>query len=151
MQTKTRIVRGTRVSWLAVWVAGVLLAGCGSTAHHSTSRSGSGKVQLTYDGQIGQGTAPGHAKFVATGAIADSGTLVVNGRQSSGIVYTKLQFAGKQGTFRVSEKIIIGGVHRWTLTSGTGAYVGLRGTGVEAGAPDPNNHIHVLMNGTVTR
>ena len=50
----------------------------------------------------------------------------------------------------MSEKIIIGGVYTWTLTSGTGAYGGLRGTGVEGGAPDSSGHIHVFMNGTVT-
>jgi outer membrane receptor for Fe3+-dicitrate len=50
----------------------------------------------------------------------------------------------------VSENIIIGGVHTWTLTSGTGAYDRLRGTGIEGGAPDSSNQIHVLMNGTVT-
>jgi hypothetical protein len=126
-----------------------LLSGCGSNAHRSVS--GSGTLQITYDGQIGQGRAPGHAKFVATGAIADTGTLVINGRQSGGIVYTKLRFTGRKGTLRVNEKIIIGGAHTWTLTSGTGAYDGVHGTGTEGGAPDSSGHIHVLMNGTATR
>jgi hypothetical protein len=128
-----------------VGVAVALLSGCGPSAHHSASASG--KVQITYDGKIGKGSAPGHAKFVATGAIADSGTVLINGRAASGIVYTKLTFTGKKGTFRVSENIIIGGVHMWTLTSGTGAYDRLRGTGIEGGAPDSSSQIHVLMNG----
>jgi hypothetical protein len=132
-----------------------LLAGCGSSASHSatgsTSGSGSGNVQITYDGQIGQGRAPGHASFVATEAITDTGTLVINGRQRGAIVYTKLRFTGKKGTFRAREKIIIGGVHTWRISSGTGAYSGLHGTGTEGGRPDSGGHIHVLMTGTVKR
>lgn len=138
---------------MALFAVVALISGCGSSAHRSastgTSGSASGQVQIKYDGQIGQGSAPGHAKFVATGAIADTGTVVIQGRRSSGIVYTKLILKGKKGTFRVSEKIIIGGAHTWTLTSGTGAYGGLHGTGSEAGAPDASGQIHVLMTGGV--
>jgi hypothetical protein len=109
-----------------------------------------GKVQITYDGKIGKGTAPGHARFVAKGAITDAGTVVIHGRDTGLIVYTKLTFTGKQGTFRVEEKIIKGGKHTWTLTSGTGAYAGLRGAGYETGAPDSTGGIHVSMFGTVS-
>ena len=66
---------------LALSIALALLSGCGSSAHPSAS-SGS-KVHITYGGNIGV-HGPGHAKFVATGAIAESGTVLINGRQSGG-------------------------------------------------------------------
>jgi hypothetical protein len=108
-------------------------------------------VQITYDGKIGQGSAPGHAKFVANGAIADAGTLIINGRDTGPIVYTKLTFTGNRGTFHVSEKIVKGGLHTWTLTSGTGAYAGLHWQGTETGRPEASGRIHVDMTGVVTR
>ncbi len=108
------------------------------------------KVLITYEGQIGQGTAPGHARFVAKRGIIDSGRVVINGRDTGPIVYTTLKFTGKKGTFRISEKIIKGGAHTWKLTSGTRTYRGWRGKGVESGAPDSTGHIKVVMHGTVT-
>lgn len=117
----------------------------------SASAAGGSKVQITYDGKFGQGSA--HAKFAAKGAIADSGTLVANvGRDTGPVVYTKLTFTGKKGTFLVNEKIVKAGLHTWTLTSGTRAYAGLHGKGTETGAPDSSSgHIHVDMTGVVSR
>ena len=114
--------------------------------------SAGGKVEITYDGKIGRGTAPGHAKFVAKGAITDSGRVVINARDTGPIVYTKLRFTGKKGTFRINETIVKGGLHTWKLVSGTKAYAGLHGKGTETGRPDFSTlHIHIDMVGIVAK
>jgi hypothetical protein len=76
----------------------------------------------------------------------------MNGRDTGLIVYTKLISTGKKGTFYVSEKIIEGGTHTWTLTSGTRAYAGLHGKGFETGSPNFQTlRVRVAMSGTVSR
>jgi hypothetical protein len=143
-----------RIALRATILAGAMLATAGAllpAAAESAPKAG-GKVKITYDGKIGRGTAPGHATFVAKGAIADTGTLVILGRDTGPIVYTKLTFRGKKGTFRINEKIIKGGFHTWTMISGTNAYAGLHAHGTETGRPDFSTlRIHVVMVGVVTK
>ncbi len=143
-----RRIRATAAAFMGL----ALTVGAAAELGVAAPTSGGGKVEIIYEGKIGKGSATGHATFTAKGAIADSGTVLIHGRDTGRIVYTKLTFTGKKGTFYVSEKIIKGGVHTWTVTSGTSTYVGLHGKGVESGAPNFQTlHVRVDMIGTVSR
>jgi HYR domain len=104
-----------------------------------------GKERIAYELATGRG----HGAFVASGVIADSGTLSA-GRANGATVYQKVTFRGRKGVFRATEKIVKGATDSWTLTSGTRVYRGLHGRGTEIRHPDTAGHIHVVMTGRVT-
>ena len=80
------------------------------------------------------GSLAGKGTFKATGAIADAGPVLAYRSVSSDGTLIRLRFVakGKKGAITYLVKIdTTAGTARWTISSGTGAYKGLHGKGIE--------------------
>ncbi|MFL5955385.1 MAG: hypothetical protein ACJ76I_14880 [Gaiellaceae bacterium] len=78
------------------------------------------------------GGVAGIGRFVASGAISDHGKVVVYRTLKRPLITLRYVTAGSNGTITFVIKIdTTRGTSHWTITSGTKAYKGLRGEGIE--------------------
>ena len=80
------------------------------------------------------GSLAGKGTFKATGAITDAGQVLGYRRVTANGTLITLRFVakGKKGVITYLVKIdTTAGTSRWTISSGTGAYKGLHGKGIE--------------------
>lgn len=98
--------------------------------------------------KITNGAVAGRGRFVATGAISDQGTVVVHRTMKGSLITFRYVTSSSSGTITFAVKIDTNfGTSRWTITSGTKAYEGLRGEGAE----HETHHFTVItLTGTVT-
>jgi hypothetical protein len=98
-----------------------------------------GKVKVVIAGtndkfDVRDGSLAGRGSFKATGAISDAGPVLAYRTVSADETLITLRFVakGKKGALTYLVKINTpAGTSRWTIVSGTGAYRGLHGRGVE--------------------
>jgi hypothetical protein len=104
------------------------------------------KVPPATDGSL-QGT--GH--FTASGAISAKGKAVAYRTMKGSLITIRFVTADEKGTITFVVKIhanLVPVVARWTITSGTGAYEGLHGEGIES---DNVDFSVSTLTGTVSR
>ncbi len=93
------------------------------------------KVRITgaNNGQeVTNGGVAGIGRFSAAGAITDNGTAVAYRTLKAALITLRFVNAGAKGTITFVVKIDTNvGTSRWTITSGTKAYKGLHGKGIE--------------------
>jgi hypothetical protein len=111
------------------------------------------KVRITFknDGRdVGDGSIAGKGSFTATGAIEDRGAVLIYRTKKPGLIILRDVAAGAKGTIVFVVKIDLSqGTSRWTITSGTRAYKGLRGHGTES--ENPPTYTVSILSGTVSR
>jgi hypothetical protein len=123
-------------------IALALLAGCVASAtaiaSNSQSRASGGKVTVRITattrpgGEVTNGGVAGKGRFTAVGAIRDKGAEVTYRTKRGAIITLRYVTVGRKGTITFVVKIdTIAGTSRWTIASGTKAYRGLHGRGVE--------------------
>jgi hypothetical protein len=121
-------------------IALVVLAGCvaGATANVPQSQAAGGKVTVRITatsrptGEVTNGGVAGKGRFLATGAIKDKGTEVTYRTQKGALITLRFVAVGQKGTITFVVKIdTTVGRSRWTIASGTKAYRGLHGNGIE--------------------
>jgi hypothetical protein len=83
---------------------------------------------------VTNGGAAGIGHFVASGAISENGKVVVYRTMKGPLITLRYVTVGKRGTitFVVKTDTSFTTVGRWTITSGTKAYRGLQGEGIES-------------------
>jgi hypothetical protein len=82
--------------------------------------------------RVTNGGVAGTGRFTASGAIADKGTVVVYRTVKGPLITLRFVTVGKKGTITFVVKIDTNvGTSRWTIISGTKAYKGLHGEGIE--------------------
>jgi hypothetical protein len=106
-----------------------------------TARSGvsGGKVKVVIAGtndryDVHDGSLAGRVTFKATGAVTDAGSVRAYRTVSANGTVITLRFVakGKKGVITYLVKIdTTAGTSRWTISSGTKAYKGLHGKGIE--------------------
>ena len=102
------------------------------------------KYNVTGGGLVGRGT------FKATGAITDAGPVLAYRTVSAHGTLIRLRFVamGKKGAITYLVRIdTSAGTSRWTISSGTGAYKGLHGNGIER---ENANYTVSTLTGTVS-
>lgn len=130
-----------------------------SSSSSPTARSGvsGGKVKVIIAGTNDRtppptdGSLAGKGTFKATGAITDAGPVLGYRRVSASGTLITLRFVakGKKGVITYLIKIDTNAAaSRWTISSGTGAYKGLHGKGVERESAD---YTVSILTGTVSR
>jgi hypothetical protein len=143
----------------SVWVssfASNTLTRINSTAGHD---DGGGKVTVRIADMnnkqkgdaVTNGGVAGIGHFMASGAISESGKVVVYRTVKMPLITLRYVTAGKKGTITFVVKIdtkVVPSTSRWTITSGTKAYTGLHGAGIESENADFS--VSTLI-GTVTR
>jgi len=80
------------------------------------------------------GSLAGKGTFKATGAVTDAGPVLAYRivRADGTLITLRFVAKGRKGTITYVVKIDTNaGTSRWTISSGTGAYKGLRGKGIE--------------------
>jgi hypothetical protein len=131
--------------------------GLGMRARKTSAATAGGKVTVriagTNDGQKGDrvtnGGVAGTGHFTAAGAVMDRGTVVVYRAVKGALITLRFVAAGKKGTITFVVKIDTNlGTSRWTITSGTKAYKGLHGKGIERENAD---YTVSTLTGTVRR
>jgi hypothetical protein len=141
----------------SVWVssfASNTLTRIDSSAGRSDA-GGSVRVRIsgTNEGQHGDrvtnGGVAGIGHYVARGAVSDKGKVVVYRTVRGPLITLRNVAVGKKGTITFLVKIDTNaGTSRWTITSGTRAYGGLRGEGIESESSD---FTVSTLTGTVSR
>jgi hypothetical protein len=119
------------------------------------SRSGKITVRISHTNDKHQGDPvingglAGIGNFVASGLISDKGKLFVYRTVKPPLITLRFVASGSRGTITFVVKIDTNfGTSRWTIASGTGAYKGLHGEGVE----HENSDFTVqTLTGTVSR
>jgi len=82
---------------------------------------------------VTNGGVAGTGHFVASGAISEKGKVVVYRTVKGSLITLRNVATGRKGTITFLVKIDTdAGTSRWTITSSTKAYKGLRGKGVES-------------------
>ena len=82
--------------------------------------------------EVSDGGVAGTGRFTATGAITEKGTVVVYRTVKAALITLRFVTAGEKGTITFVVKIDTNvGTSRWTIISGTKAYKGLHGKGIE--------------------
>jgi hypothetical protein len=104
----------------------------------SQTSSYAGYVNVTISGTNDRypnptdGSLAGKGIFRALGAIADHGRALCYRTVKGDLITLRFVTLGRQGTITYVVKIdTLAGTSRWTITSGTKAYKGLRGKGTE--------------------
>jgi len=122
---------------LAVLVGAFAVAIPVSLAASSQSQTG-GKVTVRITGtndngdNVTDGGLAGTGRFSASGAIADKGKCVAYRTVKGDRITLRFVSLGRRGSLTFVVKInTILGISRWTIGSGTKAYKGLHGKGVE--------------------
>jgi hypothetical protein len=123
--------------------AGQLAAGGKVTVRISDMNAGGKGDSVTNGGVAGTG------HFTASGAITDKGAAVVYRTVKDPLITLRYVTAGKKGTITFVVKINMTlGSSRWTIASGTKAYKGLHGKGIERENAD---YTVSTLTGTVSR
>jgi hypothetical protein len=105
-------------------------------AHAGDSVGGKVTVRIagTNDGgdRVTDGGVAGTGRFTASGAIRDKGKVTAYRTVKGALITLRFVSAGTKGTITFVVKIDTNvGTSRWTITSGTRAYKGLHGRGIE--------------------
>jgi len=130
-----------------------------SSSPASTARSvvSGGKVKVVIAGTNDRippptdGSLAGKGTFKATGAITDAGSVLGYRTVSANGTLITLRFVakGKKGAITYVVKIdTTAGTSRWTISSGTGAYKGMHGKGIER---ENASYTVSTLTGTVSR
>jgi hypothetical protein len=110
--------------------------GLGKYARNTSTATG-GKVTVRIAGvndgrDVGDGSLAGTGHFTAAGAITDKGKALVYRTKKGALIILRYVTAGEKGTITFVVRIdTILATSRWTITSGTKAYKGLHGKGIE--------------------
>jgi hypothetical protein len=100
-------------------------------------------------GDVSDGGVAGTGQFTASGAIVDKGKCVAYRTQKADLITLRFVSVGKKGTLTFVVRInTIVGIARWSIASGTKAYKGLHGNGVERENAD---YTVSTLSGTVWR
>jgi len=163
---RARRRRRTRLAVVAcvMLVGATALAVFERTAESQTSSPGitarsiitGGKVKVVIAGtndkyDVHDGSLAGKGTFKATGTISDTGPVLAYRTVSRHGTLITLRFVakGKKGTITYLVKVDTNaGTSRWTISSGTGAYDGLHGNGVERENP---SYTVSILTGVVSR
>jgi hypothetical protein len=106
----------------------------------TAGRTDSAKITVRISGmnddqwgdRVTNGGAAGAGKFVASGAVSDSGKVVVYRTMKGSLITLRFVTSGSKGTITFVVKIDTSfGTSRWTITSGTKAYEDPHGEGTE--------------------
>jgi len=98
---------------------------------------------------ISDGGVAGTSAFKASGAITDTGSAVVYRTRKDALITLRYASIGKKGAITFVVKIDTNrGTSRWTIASGTKAYEGLHGTGIER---ENSSYTISTLTGTVGR
>jgi streptogramin lyase len=99
---------------------------------------------------VTDGGVAGVGHFVASGAVSEQGKVVVYRTVKMPLITLRYVIVGTKGTITFVVKIDtrLVGVSRWTITSGTKAYKGLHGEGIERENAD---YTISTLTGTVSR
>ncbi len=82
---------------------------------------------------VTNGDVAGTGRFTASGAVSENGKVVVYRTVKEPLITLRYVAAGKKGTITFLVKINTSiSTSRWTITSGTKAYKGLHGEGIES-------------------
>jgi hypothetical protein len=124
-----RITTVLAVALFTVAAAG----GEGATSELKKGRKVTVRVAFGNNGQdISDGSVAGKGRFTAKGAIVDRGKTVIYRTKTGSLITLRYVTQGKKGAITFVIKINIDlGTSRWTITSGTRAYKGLHGKGIE--------------------
>jgi hypothetical protein len=99
--------------------------------------------------RVTNGGIAGIGHFMASGAISEKGKVVVYRTVKGPLITLRFVTTGKKGTITFAVKIDTNfGTSRWTITSGTKAYEGLHGAGIESENAD---FTVSTLTGTVSR
>jgi hypothetical protein len=120
------------------------LVASATAASTSGSRPVRGSVKFYLDVRFVQ--SAGQGTFATSGAFTDSGTFTSYSGGTTPLGKTKIwrRFAGKHGSIVVQDVFETTETGSWTILSGTGDYVGLRGGGTTVGLPLDSNLDGVL-------
>ena len=156
--------KATFIPVMLVALAGLACVGASSASNtlarlNSTAgrddRGGTVTVRIwgMNEGQKGDhvtnGGVAGTGRFVASGAISEKGKVVVYRTVKGHLITLRNVTIGKKGTITFLVKIDTNvGTSRWTITSGTRAYKGLHGKGIESENAD---YTVSTLTGTVSR
>ena len=137
----------------AAGLAGASLGIAASVAHAGDSVRGKVTVRITgtNDGgvHVTDGGVAGTGHFTASGAIADKGTVTGYRLVKGAFITLRFVSVGKKGTITFVVKIDTTlGKARLTIASGTKAYMGLHGKGIERENAD---YTVSILTGTVWR
>ena len=128
-----------------------------SPATTSRQIASGGKVKVVIAGTNDRippptdGSLAGKGTFKATGAITDAGSVLGYRTVSANGTLITLRFVakGKKGAITYVVKIdTTAGTSRWTISSGTGAYKGMHGKGIER---ENASYTVSTLTGTVSR
>jgi hypothetical protein len=124
-----RITAGLAVALFTVVAAG------GQAAPSQLQKGGKVTVRIAFtnNGQdVSNGSVAGTGHFTAKGAIVDRGKTVIYRTKKGSLITLRDITVGKKGAITFVIKINIDlGTSRWTIASGTKAYKGLHGKGIE--------------------
>ena len=99
--------------------------------------------------QVTNGDVAGIGRYVASGAVSDEGKVVVYRTVKGPLITLRYVTIGKKGTITFLVKIDTDfGTSRWTITSGTKAYDGLQGEGIES---ENSDYTVSTLTGSVSR
>ena len=124
----------------SVWVSSFVsntLTRLGSIAGGDTGGKVTVRISDMNEGHKGdavtEGGVAGIGHFAASGAISETGKVIVYRRVKMPLITLRYVTVGKKGTITFVVKIDTRavGISRWTITSGTRAYKGLHGEGIE--------------------
>jgi hypothetical protein len=97
---------------------------------------------------VTNGGVAGVGQFMASGAISEKGKVVVYRTKKGPLITFRYITSTSKGTITFVVKTDINlGTSRWTITSGTNAYKGLHGAGIERENPD---YTVITLTGTVS-
>ena len=146
-----------RFLWLALALPA--LAGCNSTSEIVSALPAETDVHATAPAVppqlltiVQHSALNGPSTFVASGAISDAGNVTLDDGHASaipspvvGVAHLTRTYHGALGSLTLRLQTVLTATDvpwiwaeqgRWVIESGTGAYAGLRGTGLEEGARD---------------
>jgi hypothetical protein len=99
--------------------------------------------------EISDGGVAGTSDFKMSGAMADTGTAVVYRTQKGSLITLRFVSTGTKGALTFVVRIDTNrGTSHWTIGSGTKAYKGLHGTGIER---ENSSYTISTLTGTVAR
>ena len=140
----------------SVWVSS--FASNTLTRVYSTAAGGGGRVTVRFAGTNDRDRRPatdgglqGTGNFTASGAISGKGKAVAYRTMKGSLITLRFITADTNGTITFVVKIdtsLVPVTPRWTITSGTKAYEGLHGEGIES---DNLDYTVSTLTGTVSR
>ena len=128
---------GSRITFCRALGVVTLAALASVTAIAANSAGARVTVRIAASGpnngeEVTNGGVAGTGHFTASGAITDRGTETTYRTMKGALITLRFVAVGKKGKITFVVKIDTNvGTSRWTITSGTKAYKGLRGKGIE--------------------